>query len=74
MGIMRILDDFLREKRKKAVSEKWKRELTSSFNNLKTHRRLTKEQKKEIQEFYKSVIGREIDLYSHEYFYSRTGL
>ena len=74
MGIMRILDDFLREKRKKAVSEKWKRELTSSFKNLKTHRRLTKEQKKEIQEFYKSVIGREIDLYSHEYFYSRTGL
>ena len=74
MGILRILNDILRERRKKAVSEKWKRELTSSYKNLKTHRRLTKEQKKEIQEFYKSVIGREIDLYSHEYFYSRTGL
>lgn len=74
LSIANALSHFLHVIRKKAVSEKWKKELTSSFKNLKTHRKLTEEQKKEIQDFYKSVIGREIDLYSHEYFYSRTGV
>lgn len=74
LSITNALSHFLYVIRKKAASEKWKKELTSSFKKLKIERKLTDEQKKEIQDFYKSIIGREIDLYSHEYFYSRTGV
>ncbi len=44
------------------------------YNKLSNKKKLTKEQKREIQSFYKSIIGRRISLYSHEYFYSRTGV
>lgn len=44
-----------------------------SMKKLPVRRKLTKEQEQEIQSFYKSMIGKEITLYSHEYFYSRTG-
>lgn len=54
-------------------SRNWKRVITSSNKKLEQHRKLTKEQKKEIQEFYQNLIGRRVPLYSHEYFYSRTG-
>ena len=74
MYIIEIIKKYLQNRRKKTVSEKWKQELTSSYKNLKIQRKLNEDQKKEIQEFYKSIIGREIDLYSHEYFYSRTGV
>ena len=52
----------------------FKNKITKNFKDLEVHRKLTNEQKQEIQEFYKNMIGREIDLYSHEYFYSRTGV
>lgn len=52
----------------------FKRKITKNFKDLEVHRKLTNEQKQEVQEFYKSMIGREVDLYSHEYFYSRTGV
>lgn len=48
--------------------------IKKQYNHLSDKKKLTKEQKKEIQEFYKSIIGREITLYSHQYFYSRTGV
>lgn len=51
-----------------------KHEITRKFKYLKERRRLTKEQKKEIQDFYLSVIGKKIPLYGHEYFYSRNGI
>ncbi|MBR4389310.1 MAG: hypothetical protein IKT00_09060 [Prevotella sp.] len=44
------------------------------MKHLKNHMKLSAEQKQEIQDFYKKTIGRKIDLYSHEYFYSRTGV
>lgn len=47
--------------------------IKKQYNHLSNKKKLTKEQKNEIQEFYKSIIGREITLYSHQYFYSRTG-
>ena len=53
---------------------KRKRKITSNFKNLEVHRRLTPEQKRETQEFYKSMIGKKVDLHCHEYFYSRTGV
>lgn len=52
----------------------FKKKITKNFKDLEVHRKLTDEQKREVQEFYKSMIGREVDLYCHEYFYSRTGV
>ena len=47
-----------------------KRLLASHADN----KRLTREQKDEIQSFYKKMIGKKIDLDTHRYFYSRTGV
>lgn len=60
--------------RKKREMKKWEVRITKNFKDLEHHRKLTKEQKKEIQDFYVSMIGKKIPLYCHEYFYSRTGV
>ena len=52
----------------------WKKKITRNFKDLKQRRKLTKEQKKEVQDFYVSMIGQKVPLYCHEYFYSRTGV
>ena len=52
----------------------YKKKITKNNKDLVVHRKLSKTQKHEVQEFYKNMIGREVDLYSHEYFYSRTGV
>ena len=44
------------------------------YSNLSVKKKLTREQKREIQSFYKGIIGKKVPLYSHEYFYSRTGV
>lgn len=59
--------------RKARFMRKKKLEITRKFKHLKVHRQLSKEQKKEIQDFYLSVIGKKVPLYMHEYFYSRNG-
>ena len=51
----------------------WKKVITDNFKDLEHHRKLTKEQKKEVQDYYMGLIGKKVPLYSHEYFYSRTG-
>ena len=48
--------------------------IINGYKNLSDKKKLTKEQKKEIQDFYKGIIGKKVTLYSHEYFYSRTGI
>lgn len=53
---------------------KWKRRITKNFKDLEHRRKLTQAQKKEVQDFYVSMIGRKVPLYCHEYFYSRTGV
>jgi len=58
---------------KKREMKKWEVRITKNFKDLKVHRKLTKAQKKEVQDFYKSMIGKKVPLYCHEYFYSRTG-
>jgi hypothetical protein len=45
--------------------------IKSQYKKLSDKKKLTKEQKKEIQSFYKSIIGKKVNLASHEYFYSR---
>ena len=59
--------------RKKREMRKWKETITRNFKDLENHRQLSKEQKREVQEFYMDMIGRKVPLYCHEYFYSRTG-
>ena len=48
--------------------------LKSQYRKLPVKKKLTKEQKNEIQAFYKGIIGKKINLVSHEYFYSRNGI
>ena len=47
--------------------------IIAQSKKLDRHLKLSKEQVRETQEFWVSMIGREIPLYCHEYFYSRTG-
>lgn len=50
-----------------------KRKITKNFKDLKERNKLSRAQKKEIQDYYKSLIGKKVQTYGHEYFYSRTG-
>jgi len=59
--------------RKMREMKRWEIKITSNFKDLEHHRKLTKEQKKEVQDFYMDMIGKKVPLYCHEYFYSRTG-
>lgn len=70
----RLLNKLITKTRKKLKMRQKKHEITRKFKYLKERRKLTKEQKKEIQDFYLSVIGEKIPLYGHEYFYSRNGI
>ena len=74
MKIKEQCSDLLLRLKKWSQMREYKRQITKHMGNLKNQRKLTQEQKQEIQDFYKSIIGKEIDLYSHEYFYSRTGV
>lgn len=62
-----------RKYRKRRDMAKWKQVITHNFKDLEVRRKLSKEQKKEVQDYYQDMIGRKVDLYCHEYFYSRTG-
>lgn len=45
-----------------------------NYKALPEKKRLTVEQKREIQSFYKGLIGKRVPLMWHQYFYSRTGI
>ena len=68
-----LINKLIRKIRKERELREWKVRITKNFKDLEQRRYLTKEQKKEVQDFYMSIIGKEIPLYCHEYFYSRTG-
>ena len=71
MGLAsRIVEKYKRRQLEKALTEM----ITRNFKDLKNRRKLTKEQKKEVDDFYTSMIGKTVPLYCHEYFYSRTGV
>ncbi|MCH5221523.1 MAG: hypothetical protein J1F05_04240 [Muribaculaceae bacterium] len=74
MWLRNILNHFRLIRRKRAIANRYKHDITKHFKDLKNRRYLTKEQKKEIQAFYKPLIGRKVSFYCHEYFYSRTGV
>ena len=51
-----------------------KKKITDKLKKVKEPKKLSKMQVREIQSFYKNIIGREVSLYGHKYFYSRTGV
>lgn len=65
---------ILNQARKVHEMKKWKVRITKNFKDLKHRRKLTVEQKKEVQDYYRRLIGKKVPLYCHEYFYSRTGV
>ena len=69
-----MFEKLKRNRKKKRELRKYKEKITKNFKDLKHLRKLTKEQEKEVQDFYQGMIGQKIPLYSHEYFYSRTGV
>ncbi len=72
-----MLDLFrkIEERIKYAVKMRdYKKRITQNMSSLEHCRKLTQQQKNEVQSFYKGLIGKEVPLYSHEYFYSRTGV
>lgn len=48
--------------------------LKAKYVKLKEHRPLTKEQEKEIKEYFKEMTGEDVPLIWHEFLYSRTGV
>ena len=52
----------------------YKRRTKSRFPHMETRKHLTKQQKREILDFYKGLTGKRVSLIDHEYFYSRTGI
>ena len=68
-----MLKKLTRKLAKMQEMKKWERKITINFKDLEHRRKLTKAQKKEVQDFYISMIGKKIPLDCHEYFYSRTG-
>lgn len=68
--IKKIIDLYT----KYCVGQIQERYIKKSLNALSERKTLTKVQKREIQEFYKGLIGKKISLTSHQYFYSRSGV
>ena len=59
---MSIFGKLLTAYEKHREMKKWKKVITSNFKDLENHKKLTKDQKKEIQDFYVGIIGKKIPL------------
>ena len=60
--------------KEQAADKKQANKIKTSYQRLKTKKTLSKEQVKEIQDFYKPLLGHSIPVDWHQYFYSRTGV
>lgn len=72
--VIALMDQMVKSYNKRQMSKDLEKKITRNFKDLKTLRKLTKAQKKEVDDFYISMIGQTVPLYCHEYFYSRTGV
>jgi hypothetical protein len=66
--------EVLTRSREKAIIRNKIDQIKSSYSKLKVKKTLSKEQKEEIQDFYKKTLGYKVPLEWHEYFNSRTGI
>lgn len=73
MDAVKFLKRIVRKLEYRQDLREKKKVITKNFKDLEHHRKLTKSQKKEVQDYYHGLIGHNVPLYSHEYFYSRTG-
>ena len=65
---------FIMRYKERAIDKKYVKKIRNSFRHLKVKKKLSKEQVKEIQEFYRNVIGHSVPVDWHQYFYARTGV
>lgn len=72
--IMGFLSDVVAKYKWDQLKKKRRRSITRNFKDLAVRRKLTSAQKKEVDDFYMSMIGKKVPLYCHEFFYSRTGV
>ena len=72
--IRSIIRKLKAKKSKRKAYRRWDGTIEDGLRGLKDRKKLTKEQKQEIEDFYVSMIGKKVPLSSHEYFYSRTGI
>ncbi|MBO7493979.1 MAG: hypothetical protein J6T87_07545 [Bacteroidales bacterium] len=72
--IMGFTSRIKRDYHKRRMSKGLQKKITRNFKDLENRRSLTEAQKKEVNDFYISMIGKTVPLYCHEYFYSRTGV
>lgn len=54
--------------------EDYEEKAYKSLQKVKTKRKLTEQQRKEITDFYERLTGMKVSLSDHEYLYSRTGV
>ena len=54
--------------------EKYRKKISNGYQQLPNKVPLTKTQQKDIQQYWKGLLGYEIPLDWHQYFYARTGL
>lgn len=71
--MIRLFHCILMLIKRKRELDSFKRKITRNFKDLEVRKKLTKAQVDEVQNFYQGMIGKKVPLYSHEYFYSRTG-
>ena len=74
MKVPNFIKDIVSNRKKKAEEKIQKRYISRVLDSLPNKLELSRSQKQEIQDFYKGLIGKTIDLKSHQYFYSRTGI
>lgn len=72
--VMSLASHLVTKYNRRQFAHEITKKITDNYKLLKVKRKLTKEQKKEVDDFYVSMIGKKVPLYCHEYFYSRTGV
>lgn len=60
--------------KKREEQNQYHKMVSSWLKNIEVVKEFTPEQKREIQDYYRQLIGEEICLDSHKYFYTRTGV
>lgn len=72
--VVKVIFDQLMHYYKKVADEKYLNKIKKSYLKVKVQSKLSVNQIKEIQEFYKGTIGHAVPIDWHQYFYSRTGI
>jgi len=72
--VVDVLQNQLMRFKAKEADRKYQDKIRTSYTKLSVKKPLSKEQCKEIQDFYVRTIGHTVPIDWHQYFYSRTGI